>query len=193
MRISCVLLLVLAACNGAGLPASPGSGGTGAPGSGAGASGGAGASSGGAAGPVGASLEPGDQLELVSSTVEVASASELEACSFIAAPGAPGQRFVADLLLETSSGLHDAQLLQVGTVRALDGAPGTFVEGGPCLDAANWAGWPVLLTTARSGRPATASGVGLVGGELLMLQVHAVNATTLGPSPTTVKVELTVR
>lgn len=82
-----------------------------------------------------------------------------------------------------NDGTHHMNVFRVRTRVALWGLPGETVVGGPCVDSANWADWPLVHNMQESGGAVPSewtlpSGVAHLfkPRELLMLQSHYVNA-----------------
>ena len=84
-------------------------------------------------------------------------------------------------------GTHHINVFRVKTVVGLGGQPGDVVTSanghGPCFVSSNWADWPLVANTPAGGTTidwTLPDGVGqkFSGGELLMVQIHFVNATT---------------
>ena len=119
---------------------------------------------------------------------EVAAGDEVQSCYFFAVPGAAGQDvWVNHFKLAANTGTHHMNIFRVKTVVDLGGQPGDVVVSkngtGPCFKSSNWADWPLVANTQDGGQTVDwtlPDGVGqkFSGGELLMLQIHFVNATT---------------
>ena len=119
---------------------------------------------------------------------EVAAGDEVQGCYFFAVPGAAGQDVWVDhFKLAANIGTHHMNIFRVKTVVDLGGKPGDVVVSkngsGPCFKSSNWADWPIVANTQAGGSTIDwnlPAGVGqrFSGGELLMLQIHFVNATT---------------
>jgi hypothetical protein len=119
---------------------------------------------------------------------EVAAGDEVQSCYFFAVPGPAGQDVWVDhFKLAANVGTHHMNIFRVKTVVELGGQPGDVVVSkngvGPCFKSPNWADWPLVANTQDGGQTidwTLPAGVGqkFTGGELLMLQIHFVNATT---------------
>lgn len=119
---------------------------------------------------------------------DVAAGDEVQSCYFFAVPGPAGQDVWVDHFeLAANSGTHHMNIFRVKTVVGLGGQPGDVVVSkngmGPCFVSSNWADWPLVANTQQGGAVVDwtlPDGVGqrFTGGELLMLQIHFVNATT---------------
>jgi hypothetical protein len=112
---------------------------------------------------------------------------EVQACFFFAVPGTPGQDvWVNRFQIADSLGSHHVSVFRVKTISNLSGKPGDSVfsmDGtGPCYTSSNWSDWPLVMNSqiASDTDWQLPDGVGekFQPGELLMLQVHFVNATT---------------
>lgn len=119
---------------------------------------------------------------------QVAAGDEVQNCYFYAVPGTPGQDvWVNHFKLAANAGTHHVNIFRVKTVVGLGGKPGDVVESkngmGPCFVSSNWADWPLVANTQDGGTTVDwtlPDGVGqkFTPGELLMVQIHFVNATT---------------
>lgn len=119
---------------------------------------------------------------------DVPAGQEIQSCYFFAVPGAPGSDvWINRFELATNPGTHHVNIFRVRTKVGLYGNPGdvvTSVNGqGPCFVSANWADWPLVVNTQVGGDRVDwklPDGVAqkFAGGELLMVQIHFVNATT---------------
>ena len=119
---------------------------------------------------------------------DVAAGDEVQSCYFFSVPGPAGQDvWVNHFKLAANVGTHHMNIFRVKTVVDLGGQPGDVVVSkngvGPCFKSANWADWPLVANTQDGGQTidwTLPDGVGqkFSGGELLMLQIHFVNATT---------------
>lgn len=119
---------------------------------------------------------------------DVAAGDEVQACYFFAIPGAAGSDvWVNHFQLATNPGTHHVNIFRVKTIVGLGGQPGDVVVSkngtGPCFVSSNWADWPLVVNTQDGGETVDwtlPDGVGqkFSGGELIMVQVHFVNATT---------------
>jgi hypothetical protein len=119
---------------------------------------------------------------------DVAAGDEVQSCYFFSVPGPAGQDVWVDhFKLAANTGTHHMNIFRVKTVVELGGQPGDVVVSkngvGPCFKSSNWADWPLVANTQDGGQTidwTLPSGVGqrFTGGELLMVQIHFVNATT---------------
>jgi hypothetical protein len=119
---------------------------------------------------------------------DVAMGDEVQSCYFFAVPGPVGQDvWVNHFKLAANAGTHHMNIFRVKTIVELSGQPGDVVVSkngtGPCFKSSNWADWPLVVNTQQGGNTVDwnmPDGVGqkFSGGELLMLQIHFVNATT---------------
>jgi hypothetical protein len=130
----------------------------------------------------------GEGFQLNVPHFDVEAGEELQSCYFFAVPGTPGQDvWINRFELATNPGTHHVNIFRVKTVVGLGGNPGDVVISkngtGPCFVSSNWADWPLVVNTQDGGGNVDwklPDGVGqkFSGGELLMVQVHFVNATT---------------
>jgi hypothetical protein len=108
----------------------------------------------------------------------------MQNCYFVAVPGAAGSDvWVNRFEIAGNVGTHHMNLFRVKTVVNLGGKPGDVVQGGECWTSSNWADWPLVVNSQDGGADVDwqlPDGVGarFSGGELLMLQIHFVNAST---------------
>jgi hypothetical protein len=119
---------------------------------------------------------------------EVAAGTEVQSCYFFAVPGTPGQDvWINRFVLAANAGTHHMNVFRVKTIVGLSGNPGDVVVSqngvGPCFKSSNWADWPLVVNSQDGGQHVDwnlPDGVGsrFTAGELLMLQIHFVNATT---------------
>jgi hypothetical protein len=119
---------------------------------------------------------------------EVAAGDEVQSCYFFSVPGPVGQDvWINHFKLAANTGTHHMNIFRVKTIVELGGQPGDVVVSkngtGPCFKSSNWADWPLVVNTQEGGQTIDwnlPDGVGqkFSGGELLMLQIHFVNATT---------------
>ncbi len=142
-------------------------------------------------------LTPSEGVWVRTPEFEVASGEEIQDCYFFRVPEqATGELRVDRFALALNPGSHHLNLFRVKTVVDLDpadGAPlelggvtGTVIKGGECWRSSNWADWPLVANNQQSSfeRPvfewALPADVAtrFAPGEMLMLQVHYVNATT---------------
>ncbi len=142
-------------------------------------------------GPTGSVLlEPppaGQGFQLDVPEFSVPAGTEVQNCYFFAVPGAAGQDvWVNHFTLAANDGTHHMSVFRVKTIVGLGGQPGDVVSStngvGPCFVSSNWADWPLVANTQSSGSTdwTLPDGVGqkFSGGDLLMVQIHYVNATT---------------
>jgi hypothetical protein len=119
---------------------------------------------------------------------DVPAGDEIQSCYFFAVPGATGSDVWVDrFTIAATAGTHHVNVFRVKTIVGLGGKPGDVVVGtngsGPCFKSSNWADWPLVVNSQDGGTSVDwqlPAGVGqkFAGGELLMLQIHYVNATT---------------
>src|SRR5437016_163075 len=119
---------------------------------------------------------------------DVAAGDEVQSCYFFSVPGTAGSDVWVDhFTLAANLGTHHLNVFRVKTVVDLGGKPGDVVVSkngmGPCFKSSNWADWPLVVNTQDGGKTIDwqlPAGVGakFTGGELLMLQIHFVNAST---------------
>ncbi|MDB4957907.1 MAG: hypothetical protein JWO36_5476 [Myxococcales bacterium] len=126
---------------------------------------------------------------------------EVQDCYFFKVPDvANGADLMVDrFALGLNVGSHHMNVFRVKTIVALDpaagepvdmgGVQGTVVHGGappsPCWKSSNWADWPIVANSQQSvsDRPIldwqlpTGVATRFTPGEMLMLQIHYVNAT----------------
>jgi hypothetical protein len=115
-------------------------------------------------------------------------ATEIQSCYFFEVPGTPGEDVWVDRFsIAATTGTHHVNVFRVNTIVGLSGKPGDVVVSmngtGPCFKSSNWADWPLVVNSQQGGNdvdwqlPANV-GQRFTAGELLMLQIHYVNATT---------------
>jgi hypothetical protein len=119
---------------------------------------------------------------------DVPAGTEIQSCYFFAVPGTLGQDvWINRFALGANAGTHHVNVFRVKTIVGLSGKPGDVVVSqngtGPCFKSSNWADWPLVINTQEGGKIvdwALPDGVGarFTPGEILMLQIHFVNATT---------------
>ena len=119
---------------------------------------------------------------------DVAAGDEVQNCYFFAIPGAAGSDvWVNHFKLAANAGTHHVNIFRVKTIVNLSGKPGDVVESkngmGQCFVSSNWADWPLVVNTQQGGSTVDwnlPDGVGqkFTAGELIMVQIHFVNATT---------------
>jgi hypothetical protein len=126
----------------------------------------------------------GQGFQLTSGTFEVPKTTETQRCYFVSVPGSADQEvWVTRYQLAQNQGTHHVNIFRVNTVHNLSGKPGDVVVDGECWKSSNWSDWPLVVNSQDDQQSvdwSLPSGVGarFHGGELLMLQVHYVNATT---------------
>ena len=130
----------------------------------------------------------GEGFQLNIPQFDVAAGDEVQACYFFAVPGGAGSDvWVNRFTLAANAGTHHLNIFRVKTIVNLSGNPGDVVVSkngmGECFKSSNWADWPLVANTQDGGKTIDWSlpdGVGqkFAPGELLMLQIHFVNATT---------------
>ena len=119
---------------------------------------------------------------------QVPAATEIQSCYFFAVPGTTGSDvWVNRFAIAASTGTHHVNVFRVKTIVGLSGKAGEVVTSmngtGPCFKSSNWADWPLVVNSQQGGKdvdwtlPADV-GERFQAGELLMLQIHYVNATT---------------
>jgi hypothetical protein len=143
-------------------------------------------------------IAPGDGAWVRTPEFDVPAGEEIQDCYFFRIPaGQPDDVLWVDRLqLALNPGSHHMNVFRVGELRALrpadgtpidlGGAPGTLVQGGECWKSGNWANWALVANTQQSAPDepildwALPAGVAtrFAAGELLMLQIHYVNAST---------------
>lgn len=152
-------------------------------------------------------LSPSAGFSIRTPTFEVEQGTEVQDCYFLEVPDLDGGRpiWIDRSLTAINPGSHHMNLFRVRTIVALDPADGrpvelgtagmpiagTVVEGrnaasDECFKSGNWANWPLVANTQNSDLhdPYTdwrlPDGVAqqFMPGEMLMLQVHYVNAST---------------
>jgi hypothetical protein len=129
---------------------------------------------------------------------DVAAGEELQDCYFFQVPDlADGEPLWIDrTVLALNPGSHHMNVFRVGELRDLDpsdgdaidlgGVQGTVIRAGECWKSGNWANWPLVVNSQQSNpdepvldwRLPDDVAYRLEPGEMLMLQVHFVNATT---------------
>jgi hypothetical protein len=119
---------------------------------------------------------------------DVAAATEMQRCYFFAVPGTPGSDvWVNRFAIEATTGTHHVNIFRVKTIVGLGGKPGDVIVNmngsGPCFKSSNWADWPLVINSQGGGNDVdwtlpTDVGQRFQAGELLMLQIHYVNAST---------------
>jgi hypothetical protein len=130
----------------------------------------------------------GEGFQLDAPHFSVPSGTEIQNCYFFAVPGETGKDVWIDhFTLAANTGTHHVNVFRVKTVVNLGGQPGDAVLGqngeGPCFKSSNWADWPLVVNNQDGGSIVDwklPAGVAqkFTGGELLMLQIHFVNAQT---------------
>ena len=129
---------------------------------------------------------------------DVAAGEEIQYCYFFQVPDLAGgaDLWVDRLELALNPGSHHMNVFRVNTIYDLDpadgepidlgGVQGTAIYDGECFVSPNWRDW-ALVANSQDSRPddpvldwSLPDGVAqrFVPGEMLMLQVHFVNATT---------------
>lgn len=145
-------------------------------------------------------LAPSEGLSIRTPEFEVPAGSELQDCYFFQVPDlADGADLMIDRVsLALNAGSHHMNVFRVRTIVGLDpaaGAPvdlgsvqGTVIRGADsteCWASANWADWPLLSNSQQSAvdqpivdwhLPSDVA-TRLAPGEMLMLQIHYVNAS----------------
>ncbi len=129
----------------------------------------------------------GTGFQLATDSFDVPSGTEDQRCYFFTVPGTGTTPLWVDRIVATQNpGSHHLNVFRVASVQPLTGKNGDVVDGGQCWTSSNWADWPLVFNDQES-----VAGNNLVDwtlptgvahkftpGELLMLQIHYVNATT---------------
>jgi hypothetical protein len=146
-------------------------------------------------------LEPprtGEGFVLETPEFDVPAGTEVQDCYFVAVPdiGAGQDIWISRTAIGINPGSHHVNVFRVGTILALDPAKGdklklgandgTVVHGGECFKSSNWADWPLVINSQASSPDSPITDWQLPPGvahrfhpgELLMMQVHYVNAAT---------------
>jgi hypothetical protein len=114
----------------------------------------------------------------------VAAGTETQQCYFVTVPGAATDEvWVNRFQIAGNLGTHHMNLFRVKTIHSLMDNPDHVVKDGECWISSNWSDWPLVVNSQDGGATVDwtlPDGVGakFAGGELLMLQIHFVNATT---------------
>jgi hypothetical protein len=138
-------------------------------------------------------LSAGEGLWVRTGEFEVPSGTEIQDCYFFEIPAGGADLWIDRFQLALNPGSHHMNLYRVGSIVNLDpasgapidlgGVPGAVVRGGECWNAANLAGWPLVVNSQQSAEqdpvfewslPPTIA-VRFTPGERLMLQVHYAN------------------
>jgi hypothetical protein len=132
------------------------------------------------------SPEQGFQLNVPE--FQVPAGTEIQSCYFFAVPGKAGSDvWVNRFAIAASTGTHHVNVFRVKTLVGLSGKAGDVVTStngtGPCFKSSNWADWPLVVNSQEGGNDVDWTLPPDVGqrfqpGELLMLQIHYVNAST---------------
>src|SRR5262245_11740369 len=145
-----------------------------------------------------ASLSPADGFSLRTPTFDVPQGTEQQHCYFVRVPDVStgADTWVGKVEIAVNPGSHHMNVFRVRTIVHLDPAAGepfaegdttgTVVKNGECFKSPNWADWPLVINSQNSlaSNPYTTwqlpDGVAhrFTPGELLMVQLHNVNATT---------------
>ncbi len=126
---------------------------------------------------------------------EVPAGEEIQNCYFFEVPYDTPTHFNS-FVIGQNTGTHHVNVFRVKTIKDLSGKPGDVVtssasQPGPCFVSSNWSDWPIVTNNQGTSDPAgnqstftLPDGVGsrFEAHELLMLQVHYVNAT-IQPTP----------
>lgn len=148
-------------------------------------------------------LAPEDGFWIRTPEFEVAAGTEIQDCYFFEVPdvAAGDDLWIDRLALALNPGSHHMNVFRVRTIVGLDpadgepidlgGVQGTVVYGrdgldSECWKSGNWSDWPLVANNQQSSFEAPVydwalpDGVAarFVPGEVLMLQIHYVNATT---------------
>jgi hypothetical protein len=134
-------------------------------------------------------LTPAEGFEYRLGPFAVPAGEQVQDCYFVTVPdlgtGTDPIR-IHRILAAMNPGSHHFNVFRVKTIVNLDGATGTVVHNGECLNSSNWADWPLVANTqlSKDGNNyfdwTLPDGVAeyFQPGERLMLQTHYVNATT---------------
>src|SRR4051812_37973811 len=118
---------------------------------------------------------------------DVPAGEQVQDCYFVTVPDIGGDPiWIKRFRIALNPGSHHFNVFRVNTIINLDGAAGTMVHNGECLNSSNWADWPLVVNSQHSlaDNPfydwTLPDGVDqkFTPGEKLMLQTHYVNATT---------------
>ena len=128
---------------------------------------------------------------------DVGAGEEIQDCYFFRVPPqSRGTLMVDRLHLALNPGSHHMNVFRVKTIRMLDpaagspidlgGVRGTVVRGGECWEPPNWQNWPLVTNSQQSQEDdpvlvwnlPTGVATRFDPGEMLMMQVHYVNAVT---------------
>jgi hypothetical protein len=142
-------------------------------------------------------LGPAEGFSLRTPEFDVPAGTEIQDCYFARVPDLGADELWIDRIVTgINPGSHHVNVFRVRTIQWLDPADGepvdlgsvegTLIAGGECWNSGNWSDWPLVANSQKSGIDDPVNewrlpdGVGLrfEPGELLMLQVHYVNATT---------------
>jgi hypothetical protein len=145
-------------------------------------------------------VEPADGFWIRTPEFPVASSAEIQDCYFFQVPDVAGgaDLWVDHTTLALNPGSHHMNVFRVKTIVSLDPASGSAVDLGSvhgtvihgadniqCWKSANWADWPLVANSQQSAPDKQTldwqlpQGVAarFHPGEMLMLQIHYVNAT----------------
>src|SRR5688572_21342011 len=116
---------------------------------------------------------------------EVPPGKEIQACYFLKIPGDATQEFwVERYEMAQTTGSHHMNIFRVNTIKNLK--PNANLDepvvNGECFVSSNWSDWPLVVNSQVDGvtdwKLPAGVGAKFMGGDLLMLQTHWVNATT---------------
>ncbi len=136
--------------------------------------------------PADVQLDPppvGRGFQLATPAYDVAAGTEDQRCIFFEAPA--DETWVNRIVTAVNPGSHHMNLFRVRTLVGLSGKPGDVVVNGECFKSPNWADWPLVTNQQDSSPGRNVTDWTLPDGvaqhfaphELLMLQVHFVNAS----------------
>ena len=129
----------------------------------------------------------GQGFQLSSQDFQVPAGTEQQNCYFFTVPGSGTDPiWINHFTLAQNPGSHHFNVFRVKTVVNLNGKNGDAVNGGQCWISSNWADWPIVINSQESVAGNNVvdwtlpDGVAekFMPGDLLMLQIHYVNAST---------------
>ena len=145
--------------------------------------------------PLDVTLDPPTSgYQVAPAPFDVVAGTETQRCFFFAVPS-DVPVFVNRFQLAQNTGSHHLNVFRVKTIKALSGVDGDSVVDGECFKSPNWSDWPLVVNSQESNpgqlNPDDPAANGHVDWqlpdsvvyrfephELLMIQVHYVNATT---------------
>lgn len=140
-------------------------------------------------------LDPEEGFWVRTPEFDVPAGEEIQDCYFFQVPG-DADVLVDHLQLALNPGSHHLNVFRVRSIVALDpadgeaidlgGVTGTVIRGGECWKSGNWADWPLVANNQQSAPDEPVFDWNLPDdvaqrfppGEMLMLQVHYVNASS---------------